>query len=240
MPNFIRIARVFVLKTMQIATVVDTSDVPVRLMLAEMMGDEENACSSCHSSPTSTSSVSTSSRGQRGERYKTELCRQFEESGRCCYGARCQFAHGRAELRSVMRHPKYKTDLCRTFHTTGLCPYGPRCHFIHNVNERRNSADSAFGLDSLRAPLMNVGIEFEAEQRLLGLVLLAFDPAVTVPHTLRLSRSEHHSLTALGVEELVDGSSSLSRSCGSVASSSRSTSRSASLGDIFSCRTLIE
>jgi hypothetical protein len=69
-------------------------------------------------------------------RYKTELCRPFEEHGTCRYGVKCQFAHGRAELRSVARHPKYKTDLCRTFHTTGLCPYGPRCHFIHNEDER--------------------------------------------------------------------------------------------------------
>lgn len=65
-------------------------------------------------------------------RYKTELCRPFEEHGTCRYGSKCQFAHGRAELRTVSRHPKYKTDLCRTFHSTGLCPYGPRCHFIHN------------------------------------------------------------------------------------------------------------
>jgi len=72
-------------------------------------------------------------------RYKTELCRPYEENGTCRYGNKCQFAHGKAELRSVVRHPKYKTDLCRTFHTTGLCPYGPRCHFIHNDDERRTS-----------------------------------------------------------------------------------------------------
>ena len=69
-------------------------------------------------------------------RYKTELCRPFEENGACKYGDKCQFAHGRAELRPVARHPKYKTDLCKTYHTTGLCPYGPRCHFIHNDDER--------------------------------------------------------------------------------------------------------
>ncbi|XP_077567594.1 mRNA decay activator protein ZFP36L1b [Stigmatopora nigra] len=70
-------------------------------------------------------------------RYKTELCRPFEENGSCKYGAKCQFAHGPHELRSLTRHPKYKTDLCRTFHTIGFCPYGPRCHFIHNPEERR-------------------------------------------------------------------------------------------------------
>ncbi|ROI98693.1 mRNA decay activator protein ZFP36L2 [Anabarilius grahami] len=70
-------------------------------------------------------------------RYKTELCRPFEENGACKYGEKCQFAHGYHELRSLSRHPKYKTEPCRTFHTIGFCPYGPRCHFIHNADERR-------------------------------------------------------------------------------------------------------
>lgn len=72
-------------------------------------------------------------------RYKTELCRPFEESGTCKYGDKCQFAHGIKELRSMARHPKYKTELCRTFHSTGLCPYGPRCHFIHNSEQSKKS-----------------------------------------------------------------------------------------------------
>jgi len=68
-------------------------------------------------------------------RYKTELCRPFEENGHCKYGDKCQFAHGADELRCLPRHPKYKTERCRTFHTSGFCPYGPRCHFIHNEDE---------------------------------------------------------------------------------------------------------
>ncbi|KFM61703.1 Zinc finger protein 36, C3H1 type-like 1, partial [Stegodyphus mimosarum] len=72
-------------------------------------------------------------------RYKTELCRPFEENGTCKYGDKCQFAHGAKELRSMARHPKYKTELCRTFHSTGLCPYGPRCHFIHNSEETKKN-----------------------------------------------------------------------------------------------------
>ena len=68
-------------------------------------------------------------------RYKTELCRPYEESGHCKYGDKCQFAHGADELRNLPRHPKYKTERCRTFHTSGFCPYGPRCHFIHNEDE---------------------------------------------------------------------------------------------------------
>ncbi len=76
-------------------------------------------------------------------RYKTELCRPFEENGLCKYGEKCQFAHGYHELRNLSRHPKYKTEPCRTFHTIGFCPYGPRCHFIHNADERRAATSNA-------------------------------------------------------------------------------------------------
>lgn len=79
---------------------------------------------------------------QNSSRYKTELCRPFEENGTCKYGDKCQFAHGMQELRNLQRHPKYKTELCRTYHTTGLCPYGPRCHFIHNSEETKKSVIS--------------------------------------------------------------------------------------------------
>lgn len=72
-------------------------------------------------------------------RYKTELCRPFEEAGECKYGDKCQFAHGYHELRNLQRHPRYKTELCRTFHSAGYCPYGPRCHFVHNQEEVRNN-----------------------------------------------------------------------------------------------------
>lgn len=74
--------------------------------------------------------------GQNGNssRYKTELCRPYEESGFCKYSDKCQYAHGPAELRSLIRHPKYKTELCKTYHSTGFCPYGRRCNFVHNDN----------------------------------------------------------------------------------------------------------
>lgn len=72
---------------------------------------------------------------QNANRYKTELCRSFQENGICKYGEKCQFAHGYTEMRNMVRHPKYKTELCRTFHATGYCPYGPRCHFVHDTNE---------------------------------------------------------------------------------------------------------
>ena len=67
--------------------------------------------------------------------YKTELCRSWEETGCCRYGNKCQFAHGKSELRPIARHPKYKTEICRTFATSGTCPYGTRCRFIHYISK---------------------------------------------------------------------------------------------------------
>merc|ERR1712200_21259 len=76
---------------------------------------------------------------QNASRYKTEMCRPFQENGSCKYGEKCRFAHGSQEVRNINRHPKYKTDLCRTYHSVGFCPYGPRCHFVHALDEVRNS-----------------------------------------------------------------------------------------------------
>jgi len=66
-----------------------------------------------------------------GSRYKTEMCRQYIEKIKCAYGDKCQFAHGKQDMRPVTRHPKYKTEPCRSFNSAGYCPYGQRCHFVH-------------------------------------------------------------------------------------------------------------
>ena len=64
-------------------------------------------------------------------KYKTELCQKFQNTGKCPYGYKCRFAHGKEEL--VSKHPKvnYKKNECKTFHRIGYCPYGSRCNFKH-------------------------------------------------------------------------------------------------------------
>jgi len=74
--------------------------------------------------------------------YKTEFCQSWMETGSCRYGPKCQFAHGKDELRTVIRHPKYKTEICKTFSTTGHCSYGKRCRFIHQYNGRADPESS--------------------------------------------------------------------------------------------------
>ncbi|XP_029923694.1 mRNA decay activator protein ZFP36L1 [Myripristis murdjan] len=120
--------------------------------------------SSLSSIPSSSASKPPSPSPPISTRYKTELCRTYEESGACKYGAKCQFAHGLDELRGLSRHPKYKTEPCRTFHTIGFCPYGARCHFIHNADELHGNAAGAAAAppqkQKMRPPLLRHSISF--------------------------------------------------------------------------------
>ncbi|NXM95447.1 TISB protein, partial [Sylvia borin] len=117
-------------------------------------------------------------------RYKTELCRPFEENGACKYGDKCQFAHGIHELRSLTRHPKYKTELCRTFHTIGFCPYGPRCHFIHNAEERRAVAGSREPAVTDRPPRLQHSFSFAGFPSTAAPGLLDSPTSITPPPML--------------------------------------------------------
>lgn len=58
--------------------------------------------------------------------YKTEMCRNWDESGECRYGRSCQFAHGGKDLRHVDRHGQWKTKTCLAW-VNGGCTYGSRC-----------------------------------------------------------------------------------------------------------------
>ncbi|XP_072742628.1 uncharacterized protein Tis11 [Anoplolepis gracilipes] len=150
-------------------------------------------------------------------RYKTELCRPYEESGSCKYGDKCQFAHGYGELRNLARHPKYKTELCRTFHTIGFCPYGPRCHFIHNFEEARihnqkvsaqlgSTQPNIIGLN----PLMSAAAAAAATAAGNG---IANNNGTTVNNNvslLELAASSHVAVAAAAASNLVMRTNSLS------------------------------
>eukprot|EP00347_Sterkiella_histriomuscorum_P000870 403374207 len=64
---------------------------------------------------------------------KTEMCRNWEISGKCKFMDSCSFAHGKHELVKKVHLPSnYKTKICTQFHTTAFCPYGNRCQFLHS------------------------------------------------------------------------------------------------------------
>ncbi|KAJ8414712.1 hypothetical protein AAFF_G00039140 [Aldrovandia affinis] len=114
-------------------------------------------------------------------RYKTELCRSFQESGVCKYGSKCQFAHGEAELRGLYRHPKYKTEACRTFYNFGYCPYGTRCHFIHEEKHPLQQQSQAPGSQQPR--LLRQSVSFA------GFLGSRSSPPPTVHDTLGFTRA---------------------------------------------------
>ena len=69
--------------------------------------------------------------------------------GSCPYGDRCQYAHGRSELRynnneipSIIEvltsNQKYKTKDCREFLRKGFCPYGETCNYLHRQTKSIN------------------------------------------------------------------------------------------------------
>ena len=67
-------------------------------------------------------------------KYKTELCKYFEIDGKCKYGDKCAYAHGKENLRSkVTNTTDYKTKKCSRFFEQGYCPYGNRCQFAHEI-----------------------------------------------------------------------------------------------------------
>nr|XP_017249306.1 PREDICTED: uncharacterized protein LOC108220134 [Daucus carota subsp. sativus] len=100
------------------------------------------------SSSTSDSGGSSSSGGKSF--YKTEICRSWEDFGTCRYGAKCQFAHGKEELRPTrfFNKSKSETQICRAY-SSGTCSYGSQCRFSHEqTNSPASGTDSPFTLAS--------------------------------------------------------------------------------------------
>jgi len=67
----------------------------------------------------------------REKRFKTTLCRRWNDSGWCPFEDKCFFAHGGGELRAAGRNPLFKTSPCASFHKEGVCHRGSRCMFAH-------------------------------------------------------------------------------------------------------------
>lgn len=85
-------------------------------------------------------------------KYKTQLCKHYQQTNTCVLGDACSFAHGNKELRKyedpmpkcfpgldhVGTHSNYKTQLCRNFAMNGMCSFGNLCCFAHGEKELRN------------------------------------------------------------------------------------------------------
>ena len=62
-------------------------------------------------------------------RYKTKLCSHYLSKGYCEYKEKCEFAHGKYELRRPMdnMHDTFKSKPCYDYHYQGFCNEGIRC-----------------------------------------------------------------------------------------------------------------
>ena len=68
------------------------------------------------------------------KKYKTELCKFYEMDGKCPFGDKCAYAHGKENLRTkVTNTTAYRTKKCTQFFEKGYCPYGNRCQFAHQL-----------------------------------------------------------------------------------------------------------
>lgn len=122
--------------------------------------------------------------------YKTELCLSFAETGTCRYGPKCQFAHGKQELRPVLRHPKYKTEICKTFNSSGQCPYGKRCRFVHQLYELRSPSTALEPELSVVPEEEEMTAEIQRKLNELNLTLLAPDPVFPALQTSPVENTE--------------------------------------------------
>ena len=81
--------------------------------------------------------------GDADVKYKTELCRNFELSGRCKFGNKCSFAHGKDELQNKKHiNLHYKSKRCNKFFDNGFCEYGSRCQYLHKEDSFIHILDS--------------------------------------------------------------------------------------------------
>lgn len=96
-------------------------------------------------------SKSNSSSGSSAS-YKTEICQAWEDLENCRFGSKCQFAHGKEELRPsrFSSRNKSETQLCKSYASTGSCIYGSRCRLIHPVIMETTAVIS--GTDSAPSP----------------------------------------------------------------------------------------
>ncbi|KAG5525969.1 hypothetical protein RHGRI_032308 [Rhododendron griersonianum] len=80
----------------------------------------------------SDSSGGTSSSGSNSCAYKREICRSWEDSSFCRHGSKCQFAHGKEEVRPSRFPSKTKSEICKSYSGSGSCSFGAKCRFSHH------------------------------------------------------------------------------------------------------------
>merc|ERR1712223_1599981 len=108
------------------------------------------------------SAKSTDDLAKDNPAYKTSLCKNYMMGMYCQFADRCQYAHGRHELRDkpatvppselpeeikkkltekAKNLPGYKTKLCNNFEIDNECQYADMCHYAHGEEELREETE---------------------------------------------------------------------------------------------------
>ncbi|KAL2930063.1 mRNA decay activator protein ZFP36L2-A [Bienertia sinuspersici] len=78
---------------------------------------DSNKVLKCSGKFRSSSSTSDSSSNSASNFYKTEICMSWENTGSCRYGHKCQFAHGKEELRPIANRVRPKLELVDPYYS---------------------------------------------------------------------------------------------------------------------------
>ena len=115
--------------------------------------------------------------GPSNPRYKTTLCKHFDTPQGCSYGDKCQFAHGKKELRmnNAQGFPQmnlggnanknqnnilnYKIVKCKNYEKDGTCKYGNHCTFAHGDKELRNKTENLYQMNNPMMMSVPFGME---------------------------------------------------------------------------------
>ena len=105
--------------------------------------------------------------GDSDPKYKTEMCKNYLNMGKCKFGNKCVFAHGSEELRSKIHLPEnFKSKLCHQFHQVGYCQYGEKCQFLHtHISVNRKYGKSYVSVLSKNIKYMEKAIENSSNQK---------------------------------------------------------------------------
>ena len=96
------------------------------------IGDSTSTSTSCSSKKVSKKEKKKATREDFVAKFKTEICKYWEEKGKCPYGKRCAFAHGGDEKRHKTCQKEHKISIkCINFYQNSFCAYGRRCQYKH-------------------------------------------------------------------------------------------------------------
>lgn len=121
---------------------------------------EKESKDSSDSATESSSSRSDTETKRTQVKYKTELCKNWIETGKCRYSVRCMFAHGYHQLvqpsKPEVAKVNYKSRPCENYHSEFYCNYGTRCIYAHDQRKVSDLTSSYYGKNLMTMTLESV------------------------------------------------------------------------------------